>query len=102
MITSKIAKEYIKEIKMRKESVIWIGAGQIGMAIVRRIASGKKVFIGDRILSNAQAAAGLLNHAGFDAVAMQADLSSRESIRTVIAEARQHGAIKYLVNAAGV
>lgn len=102
MITSKIAKEHIKEIKMRKESVIWIGAGQIGMAIVRRIASGKKVFIGDRILSNAQAAAGLLNHAGFDAVAMQADLSSRESIRTVIAEARQHGAIKYLVNAAGV
>ena len=30
------------------------------------------------------------------------DLSSRESIRNIIAEARKYGEIKYLVNAAGV
>ena len=34
---------------MRKETdtIIWMGAGQIGLAIVRRIASGKKEVIGD-------------------------------------------------------
>ena len=61
---------------MKKDSVIWIGAGQIGLAIVRRIASGKKIIIGDKNIVNAQAAAEVLNNTGFDAVAMEADLSS--------------------------
>lgn len=87
---------------MRKDTIIWMGAGQIGLAIVRRIASGKKVIIGDKSLEHARAAADLLNQAGFDAVAMAADLSSRESILSVINEARKYGAVKYLVNAAGV
>lgn len=60
---------------MRKDTIIWMGAGQIGLAIVRRIASGKKVIIGDKSLEHARAAADLLNQAGFDAVAMAADLS---------------------------
>lgn len=87
---------------MRKDTIIWMGAGQIGLAIVRRIASGKKVIIGDKSLEHTRAAADLLNQAGFDAVAMAADLSSRESILSVINEARKYGAVKYLVNAAGV
>ena len=87
---------------MRKDTIIWMGAGQIGLAIVRRIASGKKVIIGDKSLEHAWAAADLLNQAGFDVVAMAADLSSRESILSVINEARKYGAVKYLVNAAGV
>lgn len=87
---------------MRKDTIIWMGAGQIGLAIVRRIASGKKVIIGDKSLEHVRAAADLLNQAGFDAVAMAADLSSRESILSVINEARKYGAVKYLVNAAGV
>lgn len=87
---------------MRKDTIIWMGAGQIGLAIVRRIASGKKVIIGDKSLEHARAAADLLNQAGFDAVAMAADFSSRESILSVINEARKYGAVKYLVNAAGV
>lgn len=86
----------------KTESVIWMGAGQIGLAIVRRIAAGKKIVIGDSNLSNAQAAANILCHAGYDAVALEADLSSRASIRTVISKAHKQGAVRYLVNAAGV
>lgn len=89
-------------MKKEKDSVIWMGAGQIGLAIVRRIASGKKIIIGDKSMAHAQAAADLLNTTGFDAVAMETDLSSRESILSVIAEAQKYGNIKYLVNAAGV
>mgnify|MGYP000806964678 CR=1 FL=1 len=87
---------------MKKEVIIWMGAGQIGLAIVRRIASGKKIIIGDKILANAQAAANTLNTVGFDAMALEADLSSRESVLSLIAEACKHGDIHYLVNSAGV
>lgn len=87
---------------MKKDSVIWIGAGQIGLAIVRRIASGKKIIIGDKNIVNAQAAAEVLNNMGFDAVAMEADLSSRDSILSLISEAHKYGNIRHLVNSAGV
>lgn len=86
----------------KKESVLWMGAGQIGLAIVRRIAAGKKVIIGDKNPANAQSAADVLNNAGFDASAFEADLSSRESILGIISETLTYGNIKYLVNAAGV
>lgn len=86
----------------REDIVVWMGAGQIGLAIVRRIASGKKVVVGDKCLEKAQAAADILNHSGFDSVPMEADLASRESILSVISEAGSYGNIKYLVNAAGV
>lgn len=87
---------------MKKDIIIWMGAGQIGLAIVRRIASGKKIVIGDRSLVNARAAADALNGSGFDAVALEADLSSRESILSFISEACKYGDIRYLVNSAGV
>lgn len=87
---------------MKKDSVIWIGAGQIGLAIVRRIASGKKIIIGDKNIVNAQAAAEVLNNTGFDAVTMETDLSSRDSILSLISEAYKYGNIRHLVNSAGV
>ena len=87
---------------MKKDSVIWIGTGQIGLAIVRRIASGKKIIIGDKNIVNAQAAAEVLNNTGFDAVAMDADLSSRDSILSLISEAHKCGNIRHLVNSAVV
>ncbi|MDM8252060.1 SDR family oxidoreductase [Phocaeicola barnesiae] len=87
---------------MKKDIIIWMGAGQIGLSIVRRIASGKKIVIGDRSLVNARAAADALNGSGFDAVALEADLSSRESILSLISEACKYGDIRYLVNSAGV
>ncbi|MFH7450930.1 SDR family oxidoreductase, partial [Pseudomonas syringae pv. tagetis] len=42
------------------------------------------------------------NEAGFDTVAVEMDLSSRESIQAIIAEAQKYGPITMLVNAAGV
>ena len=43
-----------------------------------------------------------MNDAGFDAVAVEMDLSSRESIKSIIAKAETYGDITMLVNAAGV
>lgn len=84
----------------RKDSIIWMGAGQIGLAIIRRIGTGKKIIIGDKNYRNSLTAAEILNNAGFDTLPMEADLSSRDSILTVISEAQKYGNIKHLVNAA--
>ena len=85
-----------------KNVMLWAGAGQIGMAIARRMGAGMKIVVGDKRPENAQAAARTMNEAGFDVTAVAMDLSSRESIRSLISEGRKHGEIKMLVNAAGV
>lgn len=85
-----------------KDVMILTGAGQIGMAIARRIGTGMKIVIGDKKLENAQAISQIMNEAGFDTVPVETDLSSRESILNIIAEAREYGEISMLVNAAGV
>lgn len=87
---------------MKKEVMILTGAGQIGMAIARRMGYGKKIVIGDKKPENAKAIAKIMNDAGFDVEAMEMDLSSRESIRNLIAKAQEYGNITMLVNAAGV
>lgn len=85
-----------------KNVMILTGAGQIGMAIARRMGYGMKIVIGDKKPENAQAIARIMNDAGFDAVPVEMDLSSRASIRRIIAEAQKYGDITMLVNAAGV
>ena len=87
---------------MKKDIMILAGAGQIGMAIARRMGYGMKIVIGDKSINNAETIADIMNKAGFDVVAMEMDLSSRESIKGMIAEAQKYGDITMLVNAAGV
>ncbi|WP_176585614.1 SDR family oxidoreductase [Priestia megaterium] len=85
-----------------KEVVLWTGAGQIGMAIARRIGFGKKIIIGDKNLDNAKAITKIMKEAGFDVVPFETDISSRESILNMIAEGQKYGEITGLINAAGV
>ena len=87
---------------MKKEVMIVTGAGQIGMALARRIGFGKKIILGDKNLKNAEAIAEIMNNAGYDVVPFPMDLSSRKDILAIIAKAQEYGEIKYLINAAGV
>lgn len=87
---------------MKKEVMIVTGAGQIGMAIARRMGYGKKIILGDKKPENAQAIAKTMNEAGFDVLPMETDIASRESIQSLIVEARKHGDTTMFVNAAGV
>ena len=87
---------------MNKEVMLVTGAGQISMAIARRIGFGKKIILGDKKIENANAIAKIMNDAGYDVVPFEMDLSSRESILAIIAEAQKYGEIKYMVNGAGV
>lgn len=87
---------------MEKDVLLLTGAGQIGLAITRRMGYGKRILVGDKNPDNAEAAAKLLTGAGFDARPMTMDLSDRASIRRFLAAGLALGPVKMLVNAAGV
>ena len=58
--------------------------------------------IGDKNPLNAQNICSIMNHAGFDCIPVEMDLSSRSSILKLIGIAQREGSITTLINAAGV
>ena len=87
---------------MKKDVMLVTGAGQISMAIARRVGFGKKIILGDKSMKNCETIARVMTDAGFDVEPFEMDLSSRESIKAMIAKGQEFGEIKYLVNGAGV
>jgi NAD(P)-dependent dehydrogenase (short-subunit alcohol dehydrogenase family) len=87
---------------MKKEVVVLTGAGQLGMAIVRRMSHGKIIFVADWKLENASSIAKTLTEAGFEAVPLKIDISSSESVDHLVNEAKDAGEISLFINAAGV
>ena len=85
-----------------KDVLLLVGAGQIGMAIARRIGFDKKIIIGDKNLDNAKKIADIMYNAGFDVNYLEIDLADRISIKNYIQEAQKYGQIGMLINAAGV
>ena len=85
-----------------KKVMLLVGAGQIGMAIARRVGTGMKIIVGDKKTENTENIAAILNNAGFDAFPVETDLSDRASIQSMIARGQEYGEITMLVNAAGV
>lgn len=86
----------------REDVIIWTGAGQIGMAIARRVGYGKKILVGDKSIDNLNAITKTMNDAGFDCEPYEMDLADRETILGMIARAQELGPITMLINAAGV
>lgn len=85
-----------------QDVILLTGAGQIGLAIARRMGHGKKIVVSDKNINNAQTVTKIMTEAGFDAVAVEADISSRKSILNMIAAAQKYGEIAMLINAVGV
>ena len=87
---------------MKKDVMIVTGAGQISMAIARRVGFGKKIVLGDKSMKNCETIAKIMNDAGYDVEPFEMDLSDRASIKAMISKAQEYGEIKYMVNGAGV
>lgn len=85
-----------------KDVILLTGAGQIGMAIARRIGFGKKIIIGDKNLDNAKNIANIMQNVSFDVEPITCDISSRTSITNFIKAGEKYGEISALINAAGV
>jgi NAD(P)-dependent dehydrogenase (short-subunit alcohol dehydrogenase family) len=87
---------------MAKQVLVLTGAGQIGMAIARRMGHGKKIVIADRKKVHAENIGKIMAEAGFDVVLWEADISSRQSIGQLVQFAQCEGDITVFVNAAGI
>ena len=82
--------------------IVVIGAGSIGQAIARRVSAGKHVLLADLHLKNADAAAKVLSDAGFEVSTATVDVSSRESVHSLVEMATAIGNVTGIIHAAGV
>ncbi len=87
---------------MDKEVMIVTGAGQISLAIARRMGRGKKIILGDKNQDNAAAIADIMNKAGFDVEPFVMDMADRASIQAMVKKAQEYGEVKAMVCGAGV
>lgn len=85
-----------------KDVILWTGAGQIGMAIARRVGFGKKIIVGDKNIENAKEISKIMSDTGFDIEAIECDISSRESVLNLIKVGQKYGEVSTLINSAGV
>ncbi len=85
-----------------KDITVVIGSGGIGLAIARRISSGRQILVANHTQEASDAAAKTLEGAGFEVTAMKADISDRVAVQAVVRQAQLLGPIKALVQAAGV
>ena len=82
--------------------VVVVGTGSIGQAIARRVSAGKHVVLADLRIENAQAAAEVMLNAGFEVSTATVDVSSRDSVNSLVLEATSFGSVMGMIHAAGV
>jgi NAD(P)-dependent dehydrogenase (short-subunit alcohol dehydrogenase family) len=82
--------------------IVVIGPGQIGQAIARRVGVGKHVLLADMRQDNADAAAEVLENAGYEVSVAAVDASSREAVHALVETATGLGEVTGLIHAAGV
>jgi len=90
------------KIQMNKKVIVVIGAGSIGQAIVRRVGAGKHILLSDLNQANNEAAAKTLSEAGFEVSTTTVDISSRQSVQSLVGTATKIGNVTGLIHAAGV
>jgi NAD(P)-dependent dehydrogenase (short-subunit alcohol dehydrogenase family) len=87
---------------MTRDVLVVIGVGGMGLAIARRIGSGKAVVLADFNAKTLDTACGSLRADGHDVHAHHVDVSSAESVRTLAREAASLGPVTHLAHTAGL
>jgi NAD(P)-dependent dehydrogenase (short-subunit alcohol dehydrogenase family) len=85
-----------------KNVVVVIGAGQIGLAIARRVSSGRHVVLADLKQHHAETAAAVLGDTGFEVTATTVDVASRGSVQALVETATALGDVTGVIHSAGV
>ena len=89
-------------IKKVTNVIVLIGAGAIGVAIARRVGTGKHLLLSDIRQENIDAAEKTLSEAGFEVSTTLVDITSRESVHSLVNIALSIGTISGVIHAAGV
>lgn len=87
---------------MKRDVIVIIGSGGIGMAIARRLGIGKTVLLADFNEAILEVAAEELRAASYAVEAKKVDVSSRDSVKSLAAYAASLGNVMQVVNTAGL
>ena len=87
---------------MNDDVVVVIGTGGIGLAIARRQGAGKSVLLADFNQDTLKSAANELTGLGHRVTTQTVDVSSRDSVRSLVGTAQKLGQVVQIVQAAGL
>ena len=84
-----------------KPVIALLGAGSMGTAIVRRIAAGRKILLGDISEKNLERVSNELRYSGYDVETCIVNALEKESIEAFAKKAASLGPVKYFIDTAG-
>lgn len=84
-----------------KQVIALLGAGSMGTAIVRRIAAGKKILLGDISEKNLERVSHVFRYSGHDVETMIVNALEKESVEAFAEKAASLGDVMYFVDTAG-
>lgn len=85
----------------KKEVIALLGAGSMGTAIVRRIATGRKILLGDISEKNLEKVSHDLKYNGYDVETMIVNALEKDSIEKFAQKAVSLGDVMYFIDTAG-
>lgn len=85
----------------KKDVIALLGAGSMGTAIVRRIAAGKCILLGDISPENLEKAAPAFQYSGYAVETCVVDATEQDSIEAFSRKAAELGPVKYFIDTAG-
>ena len=85
----------------KKQVVALLGAGSMGTAIVRRIAAGKKILLGDISEKALERVSDDFRRSGYDVETCVVNAMERESIEAFAKKAEELGPVMYFIDTAG-
>ena len=84
-----------------KDVIALLGAGSMGCAIVRRIAAGKKILLGDISEKNLEKVSNDFNYGGYDVETCIVDAFKKDSVEAFAKKAASLGNVMYFIDTAG-
>ena len=84
-----------------KEVIALLGAGSMGTAIVRRIAAGRKILLGDISETNLERVSHDYRYSGYDVETMIVNALEKDSVEAFAEKAASLGNVMYFIDTAG-
>ena len=84
-----------------KPVIALLGAGSMGTAIVRRIAAGKKILLGDISEKNLERVSHDFQYSGYDVETMIVNALEKDSVEAFARKAASLGPVMYFIDTAG-
>ena len=84
-----------------KDVIALLGAGSMGTAIVRRIAAGKTILLGDISEKNLEQVSHDLQYSGYDVETCVVNALDKASVEAFAEKAASLGSVKYFIDTAG-